>query len=162
LRLPKAKVHRQSRSGCRRSGLRLSAGTRGHSMPATASERVPIVLPDALAPLLSARRWAVWKWTRTEKGKLTKPPFVAADPRVNASSTDAGTWSDFDTARACYMAGRADGIGFALQGSGLVAFDLDDCRDPESGALQDWARTLVMRCGSYAEVTPSRCGIRII
>lgn len=131
-------------------------------MPATTSERAPIILPDALAPLVCARRWVVWKWIKTDKGRLTKPPFIAADPRVKASCDDAATWGDFDTAQACYKAGRADGIGFALLGSGLAAFDLDDCRDPESGALQDWAQTLATRCGSYAEITPSRCGVRII
>jgi putative DNA primase/helicase len=60
------------------------------------------------------------------------------------------------------VAGGLDGIAFALLNSNVVAFDIDDCRDAETGALHAWAKQLIARCGSYAEVTPSREGIRIL
>jgi len=43
-----------------------------------------------------------------------------------------------------------------------VAFDLDDCREPETGQLDPWAQGLVDRANSYTEVTPSGNGLRII
>src|SRR6516164_4603875 len=44
----------------------------------------------------------------------------------------------------------------------IGAADLDDCRDPGTGVLAPWAQQLLEKCGSYAEVTPSGTGIRII
>ena len=55
-----------------------------------------------------------------------------------------------------------DGIGFVLTDTDFAAFDVDDCRDKETGILQPWAKGLVERCGSYAEITVSGTGIRII
>src|SRR5262249_47984794 len=72
------------------------------------------------------------------------------------------TWADFSTALAVYQAGQADGIGFALLNSELAAFDLDDCRDPNTGAIEPAAQQLIARAGSYTEGTPSNGGLRII
>ena len=55
-----------------------------------------------------------------------------------------------------------DGIGFVLTDTDFAAFDVDDCRDKETGILQPWAKGLVERCGSYAEITVSGTGVRII
>ncbi len=44
----------------------------------------------------------------------------------------------------------------------ICAFDLDKCRDPKTGALAPWARKLLEECRSYAEITPSGTGLRII
>jgi len=57
---------------------------------------------------------------------------------------------------------KADGIGFCLLGSPFGAFDIDDCRDVETGAVSPWAMELVQRSKSYAEITPSGTGLRII
>ena len=61
-----------------------------------------------------------------------------------------------------YCDGKCDGIGFALNAGGIGAFDIDHCRDAATGTVHPWAMELVRRCGSYAEVTPSGTGIRII
>jgi hypothetical protein len=61
-----------------------------------------------------------------------------------------------------YTAGGVDGVGLALLHSDVVAFDIDDCRDGTTGTVHGWAQRLVERCGSYAEITPSRKGIRIL
>ena len=63
---------------------------------------------------------------------------------------------------AAVAAGYADGIGYALHGGSVGAFDLDHCRDRETHAIAPWAVKLLRRAGSYAEVTPSAEGIRII
>jgi len=126
------------------------------------TNRRPIPLPPALARLIQQPRWVVWKWTVGKDGKRTKPPFQARAPHKHASSTDPATWCDFDTAMGAYFDRKADGIGFALSGGEIGAFDIDDCRDAETGDVHPWARELVRRCASYAEVTPSGTGIRII
>lgn len=119
-------------------------------------------LPEALAPLAAERRWLVWRWERTAKGKPTKVPYQAAAPDRKASSTNPTTWADYAVAARVVDEGRADGIGFALHESGVAAFDLDDCRDPETGTVAAWALDLVERAGSYVEVTVSGEGLRII
>jgi hypothetical protein len=59
-------------------------------------------------------------------------------------------------------AGKAAGIGFVLTDTPFAAFDLDDCIDRESGEVSPWALKLIEKAGSYAEVTPSATGLRII
>jgi Protein of unknown function (DUF3631) len=124
--------------------------------------RSPLALPPALAPLIDQPRWVVWKWIAGKNGKPTKPPFQGRAPAVYASSTDPTTWCDVDSAMRAYCAGKCDGIGFALNASGIGAFDIDHCRDATTGTVHPWATELVRRCGSYAEVTPSSTGVRII
>jgi hypothetical protein len=117
-------------------------------------------LPTALAPLVALSHWVLWRWETTKKGKLTKVPYQAARPRSKADSTDPATWSDFATAAAA--AASADGIGFCLLNSNYGAFDIDDCRDATTGAIDPWAMALVARAGSYTEITVSGTGLRII
>jgi Protein of unknown function (DUF3631) len=128
--------------------------------------RPPIIIPPALKPLTKEKRWVVWKWVEVKgkdgKPKRTKPPFRADAPSKHASSTDPATWRDLDTAMLAYTEGRADGIGFVLTGSNLTALDVDNCRNVSAGAVHPYAQDLVCRSGSYAEVTPSGEGIRVI
>ena len=89
-------------------------------------------------------------------------PYRAANPRYKAKCNDATTWAPFDTALKVFQAGHGDGVGFCILGTDLGALDLDDCRDPSSGDLEDEARELVDDAGSYTEITPSDEGLRII
>lgn len=60
-------------------------------------------------------------------------------------------------------AAEADGAGYVLRDDAAHIFlDLDHYRDPATGALADWALRLVEEADSYAEVTPSGRGLRII
>jgi hypothetical protein len=124
--------------------------------------RPPIVLPAALGPLIDQSRWTVWRLVTGKNGKLTKPPFRGRAPEQFASSADPTTWTTLDVCMEAYCAEKCDGIGFALYGSTIGAFDIDHCRNADSGALHPWAADLVRRCNSYAEVTPSRTGVRIV
>ena len=119
----------------------------------------PDHLPKALAPLITLPHWVIWRWEATKGGKRTKVPYQAAQPDRKATSTDPRTWSDFATAAGA--AKNADGIGFCLLNSDYGAFDIDHCRDAASGAIDPWAKALVARAGSYAEVTVSGTGLRI-
>lgn len=115
-------------------------------------------IPSCLEPLTKEKRWVFWRWQK-RKGKLTKPPFNPLG-KDYAENNNPSTWATFDQAR---QVTGADGIGFQLMGHReLRAIDLDDCRDPKTGALSQWARDMVDRAQSYTEITPSETGLRII
>ncbi len=95
------------------------------------------------------------------KNKWTKVPYQPNGGK--ASTTNPGTWSGYQTCIAALSGNGFDGIGFNLLKSGIVAFDVDKCRDPMTDELKVQARELLQRCGNtYAEVTVSGTGIRII
>jgi putative DNA primase/helicase len=101
-------------------------------------------------------------WRRVAKnGRFTKPPYCANNPSICAKTNDPQTWASCAAAIQAYEQGLADGIGYVM-GDGIAALDLDNCRDPANGALAPWAQQLLERSNTYAEVTPSKCGIRII
>ena len=118
----------------------------------------PQKLPSALAPLTALPNWLLWKWTQ-KNGKWTKPPYAVSG--ALASSTDPATWSSYE--KVIGAINGYSGIGFALTDAvAIAAFDIDDCRDLETQRIHPWAAQLVERCGSYAEVTISGTGIRIV
>ena len=114
------------------------------------------------AELQSASRWVCWT-EELRDGKKTKIPLSPVGPGA-ASVDDPETWADFRTAHtAADLADRPDGIGFVFVDSGqYVGFDLDDCRDPDTGDVDDWARDIVESINSYTEVSPSGTGLHII
>ena len=114
--------------------------------------------PHALAPLCQIAHWVLWRWEQ-RKGKWTKPPFMAADPRRKAKNNDPATWASYEAVVAA--ANKADGIGFALFNTPFVAVDLDHCLD--GNEIDLWAKTWIEAAnGAYVEVTPSGEGLRII
>jgi hypothetical protein len=144
------------------------------STPSPGEANQPVAKPAALAPIFEsipedlrpARRWVTWRWElRPDKGgklKWTKPPYDARTGEA-AKSNDSNTWSSFDEARAAVERGDLDGVGFVIsQGDGIVAIDLDHVRDPANGELLPWAVELVASVDTYAEVSPSGTGVRIL
>jgi hypothetical protein len=124
-------------------------------------------LPVALRPLAEMKRWCVWKWELTKKGKWTKPPYQGNSPDHNAKNNTPRTWCYFGTALSTLKDRRRgfDGIGFMLFNGKVAALDLDKCRNPDSGQLTPWAQALVDKAldlGAYVEVTVSGTGVRII
>ncbi len=120
-------------------------------------------LPAALAPMMTERRWLVWRWEPSPTtGKPTKVPYRADAPDRKAASDNPATWGSFASASRSAAEGKADGIGYALMGSEIAAFDLDDCRDPATGRIDRWALDLIERACSYVEVTVSGSGLRIL
>jgi primase-polymerase (primpol)-like protein len=96
-------------------------------------------LPAALRPLSQKDQWVVWLWTKSDTGKLTKPPLQARFPDRRAKNNDPATWSSHAEAAHAVQEGLGDGIGFVLTGTEIAAIDLDHCRDPETGAIDAWA-----------------------
>ena len=121
--------------------------------------------PAALAPLCKIDHWVIWRW-ELRRGKngdetWTKPPYMAIAPRRKAKNNDPATWSTYQVAAAA--AGKADGIGFALLDTPIVAVDLDHCLDTNTDTIDPWAKVWVDAAnGAYVERTPSGEGLRII
>jgi hypothetical protein len=114
--------------------------------------------PAALAPLCKIAHWVLWRWEQ-RKGKWTKPPFMAMDPRRRAKNNDPATWASYTAAAAAVS--KADGIGFTLLDTPFVAVDLDHCLTGE--IIDPWARAWIEQAnGAYVERTPSGEGLRII
>jgi putative DNA primase/helicase len=133
----------------------------------------PTALPfleDNIPPELKAiLNWVLWRFvedTDPETGEVdwNKPPVNARTGRL-ASSTKPEAWCPFEEALQAYKRGRFDGLGFVLrwdQDHNLVAIDLDKCRDPDTGEMEEWAREIINTLNSYTEVSPSGRGVRII
>ena len=117
---------------------------------------------DCLPEELRQRhQWVVWKLEERD-GKPTKVPYIAGGSG-KASSTDSLTWRSFEEAVQALETGRYNGIGFVFSsGDPFAGVDLDDCRDPETGELEEWAAKIVEAFGSYAEVSQSGTGVHII
>lgn len=95
-------------------------------------------------------QWVVWK--------DAKIPY---DPRAvnsKASVTNPGSWGSFEDAKVAYEEGGWSGIGFVLNGTGIVGVDLDGCvvddiPSPESLAI------LESLGATYIELSPSGTGL---
>lgn len=107
--------------------------------------------------LKQRHQWVCWKYV-TRDGKATKVPFMPSG--VPASSTDPESWS---TLQQCVDAAGYEGVGFVFEEDGpFVGIDIDGCRDPDSGTLEPWAKEVVVELGTYAEVSPSKTGVKMI
>ena len=115
-------------------------------------------------PQRFARRpqWVNWRYEERD-GDLTKVPYTPGTER-KASSTDLMTWRTFEEAVAAYETGRYDGIGFMFcSADPFVGIDLDKCRDPETGVIEEWAKEIIESISDkYVEASPSEKGVHII
>jgi hypothetical protein len=120
-------------------------------------------LPRSLAPLIERPQWAIWRWTQLANGKWQKPPFMATQPQRHASTKDASTWTDYNTAIAAVQAGHGDGISYILtEADPFAAIDLDHCRHADTCSIDIWAQNFMQASiSTYQEVTPSGEGVRI-
>ena len=76
----------------------------------------------------------------------------------NASSTAPQTWSSYAAASSSSVGA---GLGFVLNGDGIVCVDLDHCLS-ESAVVAGWARKIVGQVpGTFVEVSPSGDGLHI-
>src|SRR5262249_23831203 len=97
----------------------------------------------------------------TGKKRGTNPPINARTGR-KAKPDDSTSWASFDEALDFCRQGQADGIGFVFSPDDpFCGIDLDDCRDPDTGAIDEGANWLVAELNSYTEVSPSRTGLKV-
>jgi primase-polymerase (primpol)-like protein len=115
-------------------------------------------------PYADQERWLDWRLEpHKDSGKPTKMPYQARSPSQKAKSDDPSTWATLPEAlRAYHNTPDLGGVGFCLLPGELIAFDLDNCVNPETKIPHPWVKDLVARAGSYTEITPSGRGLRII
>jgi putative DNA primase/helicase len=116
---------------------------------------------DALA---SEHRWVAWR-NELRGDRLTKVPYGPTGRRAKAD--DPATWglrAEAEAMATQLVNGQGGGIGIQLgdlEGDTYLAgIDLDSCLN-EDGRLAQWARPILDVMPSYAEVSPSGCGIKL-
>jgi len=122
-----------------------------------------------VAELAPARRWVAWR-TELRGGRPTKVPIRPSDG-LPARSTAPADWACRAEAerRAAMLpdGGGPKGVGVVLgawpghDALRLAGVDLDACRDPVTGALADWAIPVIEVLATYAEVSPSKTGVKL-
>ena len=111
--------------------------------------------------------WVGWRGVEriNKKGetRLDKVPYMCRDSSRRASSTDPSTWCSYEACKtACELFPESyHGPGIALK-AGLLGVDLDHCRDPRTGIVEDWAWEVVQLLSSYTEISPSGTGLKIL
>jgi hypothetical protein len=107
--------------------------------------------------MLPERRWVAWRYEKRD-GKPTKVP-INPHTGERASSIDPATWGTYDQATTRAAKPNLDGIGFML-GDGWVGVDFDNYRI--NGQLRPPVPEAIERFNTYAEVSPSGRGVKIV
>ena len=128
----------------------------------------PVLTPnlDAIPATLKALPcWVAWRAVPKADDNI-KVDKIPVNPATggNASTTALSTWGTFDAAVKRCQTDRLAGVGivFSPEHNGLAGIDLDHCRDRDTNTLAPWAAKVVEGIASYAEVSPSGTGIKII
>ena len=109
--------------------------------------------------------WVLWKYERIGD-RQTKIPYQINGRKAKSNSP--GTWTTFE--EAVEASADFDGIGWCVPLDGPVyywGFDADDAIDPDTGEFKTWENAPVqpeelLELASYAEITPSRAGFRVM
>lgn len=97
-----------------------------------------------------------------------RPDKSPVDPKTghDAKANDPATWGQYKQAVNHYQAHQGNGVagvGFEFsQADPYVGIDLDNCRDPDTGEIEPWARDIIKRMDSYTEISPSGQGVHIL
>jgi putative DNA primase/helicase len=127
--------------------------------------------PEGVPEQLRRRpQWIVWRMELRGE-KWTKVPYCPGGNK--ASTTDLITWRTFEDAMNAIYGAEAlealgispyDGIGFVFcSADPYVGIDLDNCRDPDNGVIEPWARGVINSFSeAHTEISPSGKGVHII
>jgi AAA domain/Primase C terminal 2 (PriCT-2) len=115
-------------------------------------------------------RWVMFKAVHDPlTGKLNKLPTTLNGQ--NASVSNPETWVGYDQALEKLQkdsnkpnsdTSKVHGIGFVFNGDGIYGIDLDDVRDPITGAIKPSAKKILDSVQGYKEVSISGKGFHII
>ncbi|MFO0944319.1 MAG: hypothetical protein U1D30_00005, partial [Planctomycetota bacterium] len=132
--------------------------------------RINLDFADVPKELKDLKKWITW-FRDIRHGKPTKIP---GDPGQIIDVTEKHHWGPFERLHKC-LTGAVEraiqsdkepeiaGIGFVFSADDpYVGIDLDKCREPATGVIEDWAQDILDRLHSYAEVSPSGTGVKII
>ena len=118
---------------------------------------VPLQLSDR-------KQWICWKSEHNDKNP-DKPRKTPKSPHTgfNVGVTNKSGYAGIDDAIEAVKEHDLTGIGFVFTAEDdFVGIDLDHCRDPDSGEIEDWAQKIIDTLDSYTEVSPSGTGVHII
>src|SRR5262249_20654846 len=113
--------------------------------------------------------WLAWRYElRDQDGEPTKVPYDPKNGR-RGKSNDSATWGTLPVAKQRakqIINGLGGGVGIVLgvdrdDDLRLGGIDLDTCRNPETGDIEEWAQTVIDRIASYTEASPSQTGVKI-
>ena len=126
---------------------------------------LPPVFSSVPTEISSLHQWVCWRYTPVDSlghKRWAKLPISPISGRP-ARSNDRNTWDHFPKAVEVCNRGGLDGIGFMFAASDpYVGVDLDNCRDPKTGRVNNWARECIRRLNTYTEVSPSGTGLKCI
>jgi putative DNA primase/helicase len=112
--------------------------------------------------LRDANAWLGFKYETRSGSKRRKKIPIDPETGERADVRDGASWATFGQALVACERRRLDGIGYALMSAdNFVGFDLDDCREPHTGKIDEWAQGIISELDSYTEVTPSGTGLRV-
>jgi len=141
-----------------------------------ARDPLSLAIPEEL---LARSQWIAW-WSvvgegcriQLPNGRLSgvikaqaKPHKLPINPRTGglAASTRPKTWSSAENASAAVKRWSLTGVGFVFTDSDpYTGIDIDNCRDPVSGEIADWAWNIIRTLNSYTEISPSGTGVHTI
>jgi putative DNA primase/helicase len=107
------------------------------------------------AELQQLKSWILWRYENTGKPKPDKIPYQI-NKTYGASTTEPATWS----ALADVLAVADDEFKPGIVANGEYVFlDLDAC--VVNGEIEGWAQSVILRCNSYTEFSPSETGVHI-
>jgi hypothetical protein len=101
-------------------------------------------------------RWVPYKLVEKDGKRSPVPYQLNGKP---ASSSDPHTWTTFEKAKAVLSNGYS-GLQIAIEPP-FVGIDLDHCRNPNTGAVEDWAKAALAQLNSYTEFSPSGTGFHV-
>ncbi len=113
------------------------------------------------AMLRELPQWVLWRLEERKDGdKPTKVPYQTNGAKAAANKPE--TWAPFDAVRESFANGGYTGIGFEFsKDDPFCGIDLDGCRDPQTGAIAEWAREILLSLATYSEVSPSGTGVKL-
>jgi hypothetical protein len=97
--------------------------------------------------------------------RFDKPPLkLSGDRLVGASHSNPADWTTYTDACAivAHAIDGAEAAGFVFHDSDPYSgVDFDGCRDPETGAIAEWAKVWIDRLNSYTEISVSGTGVKV-
>ena len=106
-------------------------------------------------------QWINWRYEERD-GKVTKVPICPHTGEL-AAVDRAESWGTYEEVVRASKEHGHDGVGFVFTAEDPYAgIDLDKCRDPETGEIEDWATELIEQLNSYTELSPSGSGVHVL
>lgn len=118
----------------------------------------PITITNIPDELRNRPQWVLWKFIGDDKRKCLFQTNGQA-----AKTNDPATWTTFANCHAMGLNSRGwEGVGYVFSADDpYCGIDLDGCRNPEEGHLAPWAVEIIKQLDGYAELSPSKSGVKI-